>query len=139
MKKLFPVLLLLIGAGASAEWVKITGTADTSFEKFIDLKAVRQTGPMNTMRRVWELSNLAKVAPTKVLSIKNYMEYDCKDKRVRVLEESNFSEYWAQGAALSVAGDITTPGTWHDIVKGSVGEIIFKRVCPSDESDTSNN
>ena len=139
MKKLFHLLLLFISATASAEWVKINGTADTSSEKFLDTKAIRQTGPMNTMRRVWEISNLAKAASNKVLSIKNYVEYDCKDRRIRVLEESNFSEYWAQGATLTIAGHNTMPGNWNDIVKGSVDEAIFKRVCPSDESDTSKN
>ena len=139
MKKLFPLLLLFMSATASADWVKINGAADTSSEKFIDTKAIRQTGPMNTMRRVWEISNLAKVASNKVLSIKNYMEYDCKDRRIRVLEESNFSEYWAQGATLTITANDTMPGNWNDIVKGSVDETIFKRVCPSDESDTSKN
>ena len=137
MKKLLPLLLLFMSATASADWVKINGTADTSSEKFIDTKAIRQTGPMNTMRRVWEISNLAKGASNKVLSIKNYMEYDCKDRRIRVLEESNFSEYWAQGENLAVMGHDIKSGNWSDIGKGSVSEAIFNRVCPNDESDTS--
>ena len=138
MKKLFSLLLLLsVSATASADWVKINGTADTSSEKFMDTKAIRQTGPMNTMRRVWEISNLAKGASNKVLSIKNYMEYDCKDRRIRVLEESNFSEYWAQGENLAVMGHDLKSGNWSAIGKGSVSETIFNRVCPNDESDTS--
>ena len=104
MKKLVPLLLLFMSATASADWLKINSAAGTSPEKFIDMTAIRQTGPMNTMRRVWEISNLAKGASNKVLSIKNYMEYDCKDRRIRVLEESNFSEYWAQGEKLAVMG-----------------------------------
>ena len=101
MQKLFPLLLVFISTTVSADWVKIDVAADTASEKFIDTKAIRQTGPMNTMRRVWEISNLAKGASNKVLSIKNEVEYDCKDRRVRVLEESNFSEHWAQGENLT--------------------------------------
>ena len=136
MKKLFPLLLLFISATASADWVKINGLADTSPEKFIDTNAIRQSGPMNTMRRVWEITHLAKGASDKVLSTKNYMEYDCKDRRVRVLEENSFSEYLAQGENLTVTGQDNKPSNWSDIGKGSISEIIFNRVCPSDDSDT---
>ena len=136
MKKLFPLLLLFISATASADWVKINGLVDTSPEKFIDTNAIRQSGPMNTMRRVWEITHLAKGASDKVLSTKNYMEYDCKDRRVRVLEENSFSEYLAQGENLTVTGQDNKPSNWSDIGKGIISETIFNRVCPSDDSDT---
>ena len=137
MKTLFPLLLLFLSATVSADWVKITGTADTSSEKFIDTTAIRQTGPMNTMRRVWELSNLAKSASNKALSIKHYMEYDCKDRRVRVLEESYFSEHMAQGESLTLPSREQNPSNWSGIAKGSVSEVVFNRVCPHDDSDAS--
>ena len=133
MKKLFPFVLVFISATVSADWVKINVAADTASEKFIDVKAIRQTGPMNTMRRVWEISNLAKGASNKVLSIKNEVEYDCKDRRVRVLEESNFSEHWAQGENLTLTVLDPKPGNWSDISKGSLSETIFNRVCPNDD------
>lgn len=136
MKNLFPMLLLLMNASALADWEKINGALETSSEKFIDAEAIRQTGPMNTMRRVWEISNLTTVTSDKALSIKNYMEYDCKDRRIRVLEESNFSEHWAQGESLTVTGQELKSGDWSGIRKGSVSETIFNRVCPSDASDT---
>ena len=148
MKKLFHLLPILISTATVAdsaappaltEWIKINGIADTSFEKYIDTKAIRQTGPMNTMRRVWEISNLTKIASNKVLSIKRYMEYDCKDRRIRVLEESGFSEHWAQGATLTTTALDAKSGKWNDITDGSAVDIVFKRVCPSDESDTTTN
>lgn len=115
--------------------MKIKEGNDTSNEKFIDTTSIRQTGPMNTMRRVWEISNLAKVTSDKVLSIKNYMEYDCKDRRVRVLEESYFSEHMAQGENLTVLGRDPNLSNWSGIGKGSVSEVVFNRVCPHDDSD----
>ena len=133
MQKLFPLLLVFISTTVSADWVKIDVAVDTASEKFIDVKAIRQTGPMNTMRRVWEISNLAKGASNKVLSIKIEVEYDCKDRRVRVLEESNFSEHWAQGENLTSKGHDIKPGNWSDLSKGSVSETIFNRVCPNDD------
>ena len=88
---------------------------------------------MNTMRRVWEISNLVKDSPNKVVSTKNHVEYDCKDRRVRVLEESNFSEHWARGENLTLTTRSPKLGDWSDISKGSPREMIFNRVCPNDD------
>ena len=133
MKKLLPLLAILASATVSADWVKVSGATDAAGEKFIDMKAIRQTGPMNTMRRVWEITNLERPAPNKVLSTKNHVEYDCKDRRVRVVDESNFAEHWAQGENLTLAGQDIKPVAWADIRKGSLSETIFNRVCPNDD------
>ena len=138
MKTRFVWLLLFMSATVSAEWEKIKGAAGTSVEKFIDTETMRQTGPMNTMRRVWEISNLAKGASNKalsnVLSIKSQVEYDCKDRRVRVLEESYFSEPWAKGETLAEPEPEIKSRDWSGIVKGSIQETVFNRVCPNDGS-----
>ena len=115
---------------AFADWEIVKGNADASFEKYLDTKAIRQSGPMNTMRRVWEVSNLAKAAPNKALSIKSHVEYDCKDRRVRILAELNFSEHFAQGNDLTIKAQEREPGKWGEIEKGGATEFIFNRVCP---------
>ena len=136
MKKLFLLILVFTSAPASAEWLKIKGKADSSPGKFIDVETIRQTGPMNTMRRVWEIDHLAEPDSNGALSIKNYVEYDCKDHRVRMLEESSFTEYWAKGQNLASRVHDSKSAKWRAIGKRSVGEIVFRRVCPHDESDT---
>ena len=136
VKNVVPLLLLFLAPSASAEWSKIQGTVAHSTEKFIDLETIRQTGPMNTMRRFWEINHLTERAPNKALSIKSYMEYDCKDRRVRVLEQSSFTEYWAQGEELAPTVRDGEAVKWNVIGKRSINETIFKRVCPHDESDT---
>lgn len=133
-KRSITLLVLLVSTVVGADWVKVDSAADTGANKFIDAKAIRQTGPMNTMRRVWELSNLAKRTSSQVLSIKSHVEYDCKDRRIRTIEVAFFSEHWAQGERLPAPGSDMTPGDWRDISTGSPGETIFKRVCPSDDS-----
>ena len=139
MKKLFLLLLIVTSTTASADWEKIKRPTETATEKFIDTKTIRQTGPMNTMRRVWELSNLATRSSSKVLSIKALMEYDCKDRRTRVIDEITFSEHGAQGDNLTATGNDGKPGLWTGLSKGSISEIIFNRVCPSDDSDAITN
>ena len=134
MKPLVPLLLLFTGATASADWTKISDAAGNSPERFIDMTSIRQTGPMATMRRVWEMSNLAKGLSDKAASIKSYTEYDCKDRRVRVLEEDHYAELGAQGEKLGGAEPDSKLREWSDIGKGSVSEMIFNRVCPNDGS-----
>lgn len=129
MKNLLPLLMLCMCANASADWLKMKSAVDLSFEKFIDIQAIRQTGPMNTMRRVWEISNLTAESSNKVLSIKTHMEYDCRERRIRVLEESKFSKHWAEGENLSVSEQDGNSGNWSGIRKGSVSDTIFNRVC----------
>ena len=126
--------MLLVSTAVCADWVKVDRAGDTGANKFIDTKAIRQTGPMNTMRRVWELSNLATRSSNQALSIKSHVEYDCKDRRIRIIEVASFSEHWAQGEQLPAAGSDAKSGDWSDITNGSLGESIFKRVCPSDDA-----
>ncbi len=139
LRKLLPLMLFFMSTIASANWLKISGDADASLGTFIDTDAIRQTGPMNTMRRVWEISNLAKNASNQFLSVRRYREYNCKDRRIRLLEESSFSEHWAKGESVSSIGPDTESGSWQDIAKGGIDEIIFKRVCPNDDSDATVN
>ena len=136
MKNLIALLLLLNSSFAFADWVKINGGTDRLSEKFIDEKTIRQTGPMNTMRRIWDLSNMLKGRPDKVLSVKSYMEYDCKDLRIRTLEESKFSEQWAQGKSLYETSKDAPPGNWRKLSKGGVSETVFNLVCPNDATTT---
>ncbi len=137
MKKMLPWMLLLTAATAAADWLKVQGQLHDSFDQFIELKTVRQTGPMNTMRRVWEVRNFNVVKADGVVSVKSQVEYDCKDRRFRVLEEGFFSDHWAKGDKLATRVNDVQPGAWSGIGKRSLRENIFNTVCPSDESDAS--
>lgn len=116
---------------AHAEWVKIDFKSSDQIERFIDPNRIRQSGPMNTMRRVWELSNLPTRMPNTARSIKSYIEYDCKDRRIRTIEEAFFSQHFAQGEPLAAMNQATKLGDWRDMGKGGADEMIFDRVCPS--------
>ena len=136
MKKLPTWILLFASTTAFADWVKIDGPIGALYEKFIDINAIRQSGPMNTMRRVWEINNLANVSASNISSsnissVKQHVEYDCKDRRYRVIEENTFSERWAKGEKLTVAAAETKPGDWSAVAFGSISETIFSRVCPN--------
>lgn len=129
---LLPLLFASVSAFASADWVRMTPAGNISVEKFIDIKTIRQTGPMNTMRRVWEINNLPKRTANLALSVKQLMEYDCKDRRIRILEESYYSEHGALGERLDLIEQNDRAGAWRGLGKNSLAKTIFNRVCPND-------
>ena len=137
MIKQLSALLLFVSTGACADWVQIRSIADTATEVFIEPSSIRQSGPMSIMRRVWEIRNFSPDASNQVLSTKTRMEYDCKDRRLRVLEQSQFSAHWARGEPLPGLGTDIQPSPWSDIAAGSVMATIFSQVCPHDGSDAS--
>jgi hypothetical protein len=131
MKELCFVFFVLASTYAQADWEKIDAAASDQIETFIDAKRIRQSGPMNTMRRVWEVSNLPQRLSNNALSIKTQLEYDCKDRRVRTLEEALFPEHFARGTPIAAKQEMVKTGDWLVINKASVTEVIFNRVCPS--------
>ena len=137
IKPLSALLMLCSSASACADWVQVRSAADTAPEVFIEPSSVRQSGPMSIMRRVWEIRNFSPGLSGKVLSTKTRMEYDCKDRRLRMLEQSQFSAHWARGEPLPGLGTDSLPGPWSDITIGSVMASIFNQVCPHDGSEAS--
>lgn len=136
MKFLLPCVLLLFShtVCAGPAWLKVPAASDASMEKFIDTNNIRQTGPMSIFRRVWEITNHAQKNSDQGLSVKSQVEYDCMERRVRVLEESTFAAPWAQGEILNTVKPATSPD-WSAIGKGTGSEAIFFLVCPYDDSD----
>lgn len=135
MTKTIPIICLLFSTSAIADWVKIQRGPASSVEKLIDEGAIRQTGPMNTMRRVWEITNYAQPDTDKMLSTKNYIEYDCMNNRVRVLEETRFAERGAQGPKLPPAPNVVLDN-WMPIERGSISRAVLMEVCPGTDDDS---
>ena len=139
MRKFLPALLFLVCLSASAEWIRIGEKTHTTVEKYIDNETVRQSGPMAIMRQVWELDHYSIGEKDKAKSVKILAEYDCKDRRRRVLTELRFSELWATGESLvpSTQHDKGqhTERAWTKIEPQSISEIIIDEICPHDSTD----
>ena len=131
MKTLLLFLLLSCCHAASADWSRIAEKSHPEPQQYIDLDSVKQTGPMAIMRRVWELSNYSKPVHDGVQSAKRLSEYDCMDRRHRVLQEVWFAEPWAKGENVTPRRKDNTEPAWRSIEKKSINEIIFDEVCPS--------
>ena len=113
-------LLLALG-GAWADWVKI-GASDSG-ELFLDPETIRKEGHI---RKVWQLQNLNQADDSGALSRRYRKEYDCTDKRDRILSFRKHSGSMATGKILD-KGNLADP--WQDIPPGSFSGTALNTVC----------
>jgi len=89
-------LLLIAAAPAWAEWTQIGKTADGVV--YVDAATTRKnSGHLS----IWSLVNLKARGPDGEMSRRYLEEYDCKERRSKVLSRSTHSEPMAEGKVLS--------------------------------------
>jgi len=130
MKTLFLLLLFSFSQAALADWSRVAETSHPEPQQYLDLDSVKQTGPMAIMRRVWELRNYSTPHHDKVRSIKRLSEYDCMDRRHRVVQELWFTDPWAKGENVPPPLRDDAELAWRPIEPRSINEIILDEMCP---------
>ena len=130
MKTLFLLLLFSFSQAALADWSRVAETTHPEPQQYLDLDSVKQTGPMAIMRRVWELRNYSTPHHDKVRSIKRLSEYDCMDRRHRVVQELWFTDPWAKGESVPPPLRDDAELAWRPIAPRSINEIILDEMCP---------
>ena len=120
MRAVLMALLVLAACSVSAEWLKMGEVPDAVL--YIDAASVRMDGAFSTLST---LDDLKVAAPGGELSMRFLREFDCRQKRVRVVEASAFSGTMGTGRILGSEGG----GGWNDVVPGTTGEDIFRFVC----------
>ena len=98
MRMVLCLMLALVSAPASAEWVKARENAQ--FVTYIDWDIVKE----GNVRRVWYLQDVKKRVSAEIggfLSAKSRWEFDCGLKKARVVELATFSGPMAKGKRLS--------------------------------------
>ena len=128
MRKIAMALLLLVmSAGASAEWVKVASSDDGNITYYADPATIRKVGDKV---RVWTLtdyktSNVAG-GDQQYLSTKVQEEFDCAKETARHLNLSAFSGNMGAGKEV---GREKNPAKWHPVVHESIGEDVWKFAC----------
>lgn len=122
MKRLFLTLLLAaMSGGVIAEWVKVSETEDEVV--YIDPTTIRKDG---NLRRVWELQDLKQRDKDGEMSRRAFIEYDCKEDRLRILSLSTHSKSMALGRVIfSESG--TSP--WDFVPPRTISAKRLKIVC----------
>jgi len=70
---------------------------------------------------------LKQPTPQGVLSIKLLLEFDCAERRSRVVEGASYEANMAQGKPLETDD---TPADWTYNAPGTAGDPIERAVCP---------
>ena len=127
VRRAFCVLASFLLAGSvQAEWSQL-GRTDT-FRLYLDQKLIQKSGDFV---QVWQLMDFTVAqwadARTAVGSIKNLIEYDCTQPRLRTLAAEAYTEQ--MGAGRLVANERLSDPQWEDVAPGSTAEQIRKIAC----------
>ncbi len=120
-KAILMLLLVVVAAPASAEWVKAGEAGIVSY--YIDPARIRTNG---NFRNVWLLHDFEDRQKGGEMSRQGLMEYDCKEGRYRILEFAEYSEPMLGGKKLKSSD---YPSRWTAVPPDTVNADILKDVC----------
>ena len=126
LRILSALLILSVSTSARGEWVQFGRTDE--FRIYIDQRLIVKNG---NFAQMWQLMDFTVAqwadARTAVGSIKNLIEYDCSQARLRPLAGEAFSEQ--MGAGALVGSERVTDPQWEDVVPGSTPEKLRQLAC----------
>ena len=131
MRHFIYLLLFLAQTAALAEWVSVATENQPVIEQYINLKTVKQTGPMSIYRQVKVLSQGSEIAVNGVVSTLAVHEYDCMRSKVRIFPASGYSGQWANGEEVPVPLQSPNLSEWHALSLHRLGQKTFNLLCPS--------
>jgi hypothetical protein len=123
MKKILLILLLSISSVVHAQWIFVLEANET--EIYIDTKTISQT---NQLKRAWfklEYSLNSDMSKSEVRSSRVYREFDCREKKVRTLSLTTFS----QPNLLGVSTTGNKISDWSFIAPNTNAELMLEIVC----------
>ena len=123
MRRLMLVVLLLTSGAAWAGWLQMSSEGQSSV-MYVDPESIKIDGQF---RRVAEMHDLK--APDKTRGNRSTIvlsEYDCKEGRIRLLQEEYFSGQMGAGERL---GGTSEPTDWFSLAPGTRGWNLLKFVC----------
>jgi cellobiose-specific phosphotransferase system component IIB len=141
------IILMLILAGMStsamAEWVEVTAIHSQESPEiqiaYVDPATVHKNGNLVNMvvlvdhqsglskgmdNKIAKFFSMSKGDITKSWEVQD--EFDCKDKKLRMLSYIAYSEHMRSGDI--VPNDMVT-GDWKPVIPGSIGDALWKYAC----------
>lgn len=122
-------MLSIVSSNAMAEWVYVTETKKEEekadgFIAYADPASIRKTG---NRVKMWSLVDYKiTMEEIGVTSSKSQDEYDCKEKKQRVLFISFYSGHMGKGETVVIHNE---RGDWKPTSPGSANEAILKFAC----------
>ena len=119
-------LLFLNSVPAYAEWVAVEETPSLR-TLYVDPDTIRREGNLVTL---WLLMDFKWMqgnrSPSRFLSTKTHMQFDCAEKRLRLLAFTEFSRN--MGAGIPADGYVDT-GNWVRVEPDSMSQALWEVAC----------
>ncbi len=130
MKKLLFVLILaVVSSSVMAEWVEIAGSAEGTDETevitvYADPETILKTG---NRVKIWSLTDYKITEEeSRATSARQKDEYDCKEKKQRILFIAFYSGHMGKGETILIDNE---RGDWQQPLAGSIDEAILEFAC----------
>ena len=122
----FALLLALWCAGAEADWTPV-GQGDYIASAYADRDTIRRNGAMTSMSGMYDFRRQDFTPEGRGLfSTVVLREYDCAQRRVRLLSSIDFEGQMGSGSAVDTS---TRTGRWEEIVAGALDEVFWNIAC----------
>jgi hypothetical protein len=118
--------LALLSGNAAAEWT-VVGGGDQIHAPFADKATIRRNGATARMSGMYDFRKQDFTPEGRGLfSTVVLREYDCEERRVRLLSYIDFSGHMGTGTVVAAGID---PGRWEAVVPGALDEAYWKIAC----------
>ena len=132
---LVSIVMFSISANVMAEWMKIANGNLLEPEQYLETSSVKQTGPMAIYRQVNVLSQGPGLLAKDISSRLSIYEYDCMNRKLRVLETSEFTGAWAGGEKAASQTSSLGSKQWQSLPPHALGQTAFDILCPGGKAD----
>ena len=123
-------LLFLSSAPVNAEWVAVERDylVPGLQTVYVDSDSIRREGSLVTMRQLIDFKWMQGSArgPTRFLSTETHKQFDCAEKRLRLLAFTEFSHRLATG--IRADGYVDT-GRWIPVEPDSINQALWEVAC----------
>ncbi len=118
--------LALCSAGAAAQWTAVSG-GDYIHTPYADKSSISRNGPIVKMSGMYDFKQQDFTPGGRALySTVVLREYDCDQRRVRLLSSIDFSGPMGSGGAVDSSA---RSGRWEGIVSGALDEAFWNIAC----------
>jgi len=119
-------LLVLSSGPAYAEWVKVSDSDETGKTVYVDPATIRRNSNLVKMWQFYDYKTVQTVGGNRFLTVKEQWEFDCAEKRGRVVARKEFSGNMGSGTMVFTNSEV---GKWIPAIPDSIGQTVWEVVC----------
>src|ERR1700704_2766723 len=119
-------LLVLSSGPAYAEWVKVSDSDETGKTVYVDPATIRRNSNLVNMWQFYDYKTVQTVGGNRFLTAKEQWEFDCAEKRGRVVARKEFSGNMGSGTMVFTNSEV---GKWIPAIPDSIGQTVWEVVC----------